>query len=191
MPPTQTWAALRSAPPSETFAALYRAHAAQLRAYARRLYGEGSSGGDDLSQRCAERMYRKFHLFSAGTNFVAWGRQITLNLYLTEVGKHKRWRGLNRAIPASADWLHDGAAHNHGGANYDYARLRQLIAALSPCLRTAFCLRYEGLSYEEIAAQVGAPVGTVKSRVHFARQKLRVWVEDLYAEPRPLTSQAH
>ena len=171
----------RASSPPHDFEQLYSAHLSGLRAYARRLHG-ADGGGDDLLQLCAERMYRKFHLYRAHTNFLAWGRQIMFNLYLTQYRKHQRWRELNELIPARASWLRGGTAENCGGDSYDHALLLRLLDSLSPCLRTAFGLRYEGLSYQEIAREVNAPVGTVKSRVFIARQKLRAWATELYAE---------
>jgi RNA polymerase sigma-70 factor (ECF subfamily) len=51
--------------------------------------------------------------------------------------------------------------------------VRNAIDELSPDHRLIITMRYvEGLSYREIAAVVGCPIGTVKSRIHYALDKI-------------------
>jgi len=53
-------------------------------------------------------------------------------------------------------------------------RVRQAVLALPPASRTVLVLReYEGLSYREIADTLGIPIGTVMSRLNYARNRLR------------------
>jgi RNA polymerase sigma-70 factor (ECF subfamily) len=62
------------------------------------------------------------------------------------------------------------------------AEVKRALAALPPKLRSAIVMHdLEGLSYEEVAAAAGCPVGTVKSRLFNGRtllkEKLRRYVE--------------
>ena len=64
------------------------------------------------------------------------------------------------------------------------ADLRQAIdaglATLKPAIRATFVMFAEaGLSYGEIASAQGVPIGTVMSRIHYARQKLQAHLQDL------------
>jgi RNA polymerase sigma-70 factor (ECF subfamily) len=53
-------------------------------------------------------------------------------------------------------------------------RVRQAVLALPPASRSVLVLReYEGLSYQEIADTLGIPIGTVMSRLNYARKRLR------------------
>jgi RNA polymerase sigma-70 factor (ECF subfamily) len=54
------------------------------------------------------------------------------------------------------------------------ARVRQAVLALPTASRTVLVLReYEGLSYREIADTLNIPIGTVMSRLNYARKRLR------------------
>jgi RNA polymerase sigma-70 factor (ECF subfamily) len=57
-------------------------------------------------------------------------------------------------------------------------RVRQAIAALPPEQRSALALAFfQGLSHQQIAAATGQPLGTVKTRIRLAMQKLRSLLE--------------
>ena len=60
------------------------------------------------------------------------------------------------------------------------AELKELIAKLDETLRTPFMLHYRGFKYQEIADQLGLPLGTVKSRIFFARKELKAKVDVRY-----------
>lgn len=57
--------------------------------------------------------------------------------------------------------------------------VERLLEQLSPCLRLTLVLReMEQLSYEEVASAMNVPVGTVRSRLHAARERFRaLWME--------------
>ena len=67
---------------------------------------------------------------------------------------------------------------DHILANTDQQCVQQAVAALPPILRTPIILRYRhNLRYAEIALRLDVPVGTVKSRLNTAIQKLRAILE--------------
>ena len=77
-------------------------------------------------------------------------------------------------------WLAELGDPNSGGAESpDRMRIRQVLLALPPEQREVLLLGYfEGLSSSEIAIAVGAPIGTVKSRVAAALSALRGALSD-------------
>ena len=165
--------------PRLPFALLYRGVVDKLRAYARHL--APNADGDDLLQEAAIRMYRKYEQFEPGTNFEAWGRRVLYHVYCSQYRKRGRARRLRAAAPSSATWLNPGDVDPDAGQHHDHALVEELFERLTPCLSSAFELRYRGLAYHEIAEQLDLPVGTVKSRVFHARRQLRTWYERLQA----------
>lgn len=56
--------------------------------------------------------------------------------------------------------------------------LSEIIEMLSPHHREVIILKYwEGMSYEEIALIVGSPIGTIRSRIHHAKQKIKEFID--------------
>lgn len=61
----------------------------------------------------------------------------------------------------------------------DYDRAVRALHRLPPKLRQAVVLRFlEGLSGPEVAAALGVPEATVRTRVYHARRKLRAWLDE-------------
>jgi RNA polymerase sigma-70 factor (ECF subfamily) len=64
------------------------------------------------------------------------------------------------------------------------SRIHEAIARLTPDHRQAIVLReIEGLSYEEIAEMMKCSLGTVMSRLFYARKKLQEMLKDTYENP--------
>jgi RNA polymerase sigma-70 factor (ECF subfamily) len=77
--------------------------------------------------------------------------------------------GMDAALPDEAPGPHAVLE-----ATSDAANLRACISQLSECQRSAIHLAfYEELAYDEIAAIEGVPVGTIKTRIHYAKRLLK------------------
>ena len=136
----------------------------------------------DLTQDAYLRVYRAWRSFQPGTSFLSWVYRILTNLYRDELRRRKgRYQ---EEIPE------DNAPQEFGGdrplavAPVDDYVERQLsepvskaLAELSPDQRAVVVLAdVEEYSYQEIAEIVGCSVGTVRSRLHRARNQLRKFV---------------
>lgn len=140
--------------------------------YLERLVGEEA---EDVHQELWLEVYRRIAQLTTPAAFVTW---------LFTVARHRAVDFL-RHRRRSRELLDDVAteAAVHGAPSVDAdgpglpdgtADLRAAIAALAPLHREVVVLRYqEELSYAEIAAVVGCSVGTVKSRLHYARHQLQ------------------
>lgn len=131
---------------------------------------------EDLLQQAVEEAWRAFGRFQPGTRFDSWLFRIIHNSYIDRVRRDRRRRmfslddltaeraGTSDAPAAAADGLLDGPV------------LRALQLLPPPFRAVVVLVDLEGLSYEEAAAVLRCPVGTVRSRLHRARLALREWL---------------
>lgn len=128
----------------------------------------------DLTQDVFIRVYRNLDKYSPGT-FEGWLYRITKNLFLDRVRRRKRvtleqlpeeeWRQPEDDSPGPEERLEQGLLRGD---------IEAALQTLPPDFRTAVVLcDVQGLSYEEIAAATGWPLGTVRSRIHRGRKLLR------------------
>ena len=132
----------------------------------------------DLAQDVFVRVYRNLHRYAPGT-FEGWLYRIPKNLFLDSVRRDQR---LRTESLADAEWR-EPASEEPGPAEAIEratleARLEDGLALLAPRYRLAVVLcDLQGLTYEEIAAATGWPLGTVRSRIHRGRKRLRAHLE--------------
>ncbi len=157
-----------------TWEQIVRDHSARVYRLAYRLTGN-QHDAEDLTQETFVRVFRSLHTYEPGT-FEGWLHRITTNLFLDAARRKKRIRmdamGDDADRYVSGDHL--GAperAYEHGNLDHD---IQHALDALPPEYRAAVVLcDIEGLSYEEIAVTLGIKLGTVRSRIHRARARLR------------------
>ena len=107
--------------------------------------------------------------------FPAWAYRITSNKSRDWIRRRQRMRRADEAY--GQRWADAENGGNH--AERQYADLRDALADLSGGDRAILSLRYEDdFSTAEIAEILGIPPGTVKSRLHHARQRLRRFLEE-------------
>lgn len=139
---------------------------------------------EDLFQETFVRVVQSISTYEPRAAFSTWVFTIARNLCL-DYHKHQR---LVRQVSLDAPVADDGGGvipfsdalaarqtdpSEAASAREEAGRVREAIASLSPILRETLILRvYNRLSYEEIAEIVGAPIGTVKFRVHDAVRQL-------------------
>jgi RNA polymerase sigma-70 factor, ECF subfamily len=123
---------------------------------------------DDVEQQTLIAVQRSVGSFQSRSRFMTWLHSVGAHTALAHV------RGLSRRRELTMEEAPDG--DDSGRFSSIVVRRADLDAAartLAPEQRLALRLWDEGHSYEEIAARVGAPVGTVRSRISRARQRLR------------------
>ena len=128
---------------------------------------------EDLVQDTYFRAFRAFSSFERGTNIRAWLFTI---LYRARADRYRR----TQRSPQTVALLDDGPAV--APAQDAMARgqedVMRALEQVPETFRTAVLLRdVQDFSYEEIAAITGVPAGTVMSRIHRGRARLRVLLE--------------
>jgi RNA polymerase sigma-70 factor (ECF subfamily) len=133
---------------------------------------------EDLVQETMLKAVRAWHQFERGTNAKAWLLTILRNTYINQIraARHRAATVDVTAVEAFTVFRDVQDADPEGtffASIVDHEVVRA-IDALPPEFREVVILSdAEGLSYAEIAGVIGAPVGTVKSRLFRARQLLQ------------------
>ena len=121
---------------------------------------------DDLTQEVALKAHAAFGTFRGRSSPSTWLYRIAVNAALRERENHRPAAGLDEVS-------------ERGKADDDTLNVRLALDRLPGDQRTALLLSvYEGLTCKEIAAVLEIPVGTVLSRIHRARQRLREELSD-------------
>jgi RNA polymerase sigma-70 factor (ECF subfamily) len=141
----------------------------------------------DLSQEAWIKGWQRLGQFQGGSSFMTWMTRIVINLCLDHLRKQKRHRadsieamddesgGVERQMPVVTV---------NPTAGLERAELRQKIdgalGQLSAEHRTVLVLHeFEDLEYKEIAKTVGCSIGTVMSRLFYARRKMAALLVEL------------
>lgn len=144
-----------------------------LRAFALKLTGNVVDA-NDLYQDTAYRIMSNADKFRPNTNFKAWAVTIMRNIFINNYRKKVR-RGTILDQTPNNYYINSGnrVIENDGETNASYKELLKLVAQLPEEFKRPFWMAYKGYKYDEIAEELNAPLGTIKSRIFFARRKLR------------------
>jgi len=142
-----------------------------LRRFARSLTGDASTA-DDLVQYTAEKALKAKAKFVGSGRYRSWLFTILYRTYLDEQMRfHKRGE---TSIEAAADI----ATAENAGAKMELQQTLLLLQKLPEELRATLTLiAVEGFTYQEVASMTDVPIGTVMSRLHRARAKLKDLME--------------
>ncbi|MDQ2917361.1 MAG: sigma-70 family RNA polymerase sigma factor [Pseudomonadota bacterium] len=156
----------------------------RLRRYARVLTGDATRA-DDLVQETLARGWQKRRLWAAGTDLRAWLFTIMHNVFVNQRAVALRDAqnvSLDGDGEAGAAWQVSVRAPQQ--AHVELLEVLREISRLPPDQREVLVLAaVEEMRYEEIAAVLSIPVGTVMSRLSRARAKLRRALSDSGSDP--------
>ncbi len=152
------------------FAHLLEGEIPRLRRYARALTRDASRA-DDLVQSCLVRAIAKQHLWQEGTDLRAWLFTILHNQHVNDVRRAIR-EGSSIPVEEVAAEL---PVSSNVGASLELRDLERAMSRLPDEQRQVILLvGLEGMRYEEVAAILGIPIGTVRSRLSRGRETLRI-----------------
>jgi RNA polymerase sigma-70 factor (ECF subfamily) len=151
------------------FARSLEAQLPRLRRYARALTHD-SSRADDLIQDTLVRALAKQHLYQDGTNLRAWLFTLMHNQYVNNARRNVREDNSLDVDTVAAHLV----AVTDPTASRQLRELDEAIGKLAIEQRQVILLiGLEGMSYEESAAILNVPIGTVRSRLSRGREALR------------------
>lgn len=159
-----------------------RRHWGSMVRYARRVRRPSYLDPEDIVQDALLKAWRNRHLFEGRASFSTW----VANLFWTQQSEARRQAGKRRNALTRLgleNLMRRLRAAPQDERAIDQAReeAERAISRLSAPLQDVLRLRLEGLEYQEIADALGWPIGTVRSRLHKAREFVRY---ELDASPR-------
>ncbi|WP_316757491.1 RNA polymerase sigma factor [Pedobacter aquatilis] len=128
----------------------------------------------DLLQHTFLKALDKYETYREDGNLGGWLYWIMRNSYINDFKKMSLSKISGRLVSdVSCAELLPGAALNLSEGTFVQRDIQHALAGISPIYAVAFVRHFEGYKYEEIAASLGIPVGTVKRRIHTARVQLQ------------------
>lgn len=129
---------------------------------------------EDLMQETSLRAFRHKDKFAEGTNFKSWISTIMRNAYINRYRKMKTRRHLNNSIENHSSAMENkNAIANQGEHNLRMKELKEMLDSVGDLYSVPFLLFHRGFEYKEIAEKLNIPIGTVKSRIFLARQRMK------------------
>jgi len=163
----------------EAFRRLFEEFGPRIRDYMRRR-GADAATAEELAQETLLTVWRKAALYSSDKGTPAsWIFTIARNLRINRLQREVVWQELSNeqadAIPSE-----DTAPDDRVAERQRQVRVQAVLAELPADQRAVITLAFiEGLSQNEIARRLSLPLGTVKSRMRLAYQRVRDALEDL------------
>lgn len=134
----------------------------------------------DLMQETALRAYDNIARFHPGTNFKAWISTILRNQFINTYRKKRTRNKVEAPVEEFMYVVENEHTRNLADSNIMMDELHAIVAKLPDTYRVPFEMFYTGYHYNEIADHLDLPIGTVKSRLFFARKQLRKGVHERY-----------
>ena len=140
------------------------------------------SDAEDLVQETVAKAYAAFHQFKPGTNLRAWLHRILSNTFINGYRKRRREPIQDLGFDFQEDWQTGNdplmpptrSAEAEAIERLASSEILQALRELPEEFRVAIYLAdIEGYPYREIAEMMNTPIGTVMSRLHRGRAKLR------------------
>lgn len=144
----------------------------------------------DLAQEAFVHAFRKLDSFRGDSQFYTWLFRIAVNATISF--RRKAARQKTSSVETAKEAAGIEPVDERGGARpsgrmevqEEQELVRRALSELSDEFRQAIVLtEIEGLSYEDAAEAVGCPIGTIRSRIHRARNELREKLRILLKEP--------
>lgn len=129
---------------------------------------------NDLYQETLYKALANHDKYNSGTNIKAWLFTIMRNIFINDYRRNSKRRTIFDNTPE--DYLINLRQTSVSNAAESTLRQKEIMKAienLPETFKLPFKLYFEGYKYQEISEYLNEPLGTIKSRIHFARKLLK------------------
>lgn len=151
-----------------------------LFAFAMKLTYSNREDANDLYQETVMRAFASKDRFQEGTNFKAWVTTIMRNCFINEYRKRRTRNQVEQPLEDNVEFAVRQAVRNDSGTIIMMKELRVMLDSMDDAHRVPFEMFFNGFEYQEIAEELDLPMGTVKSRIFFARKKMKDMIQGNY-----------
>ncbi len=133
-----------------------------------------SEAANDLYQETVYKALSNHEKYHPGTNIKAWLYTIMRNIFINDYRRRAKHRTIFDSTPN--DYLinnQQSVVKNTAESDLGMKEIKAAIRRLPEIFKTPFLLYFDGYRYNEIAVLLHEPLGTIKSRIHFARKLLK------------------
>ncbi len=128
----------------------------------------------DLIQETMYRAVANREKYNFGTNIKAWLYTIMRNIFINNYRRKVKQNVILDSTPNDFYLDHNQAAvANLAESRIKLKEIQKEVYNLPSIFKNPFLLYFEGYKYHEIAEMLNEPLGTIKSRIHFARKLLK------------------
>ena len=128
----------------------------------------------DLFQETLYRALANKDKYSSGTNIKAWLFTIMRNIFINDYRRRAKQKTVFNTLVNDSLIGSGTTVVNNGAENsLNLKEINHAIYHLPQIFKIPFLLYFEGYRYHEIAYSLNEPLGTIKSRIHFARKLLK------------------
>jgi RNA polymerase sigma-70 factor (ECF subfamily) len=133
-----------------------------------------SEVANDLYQETLYKALANQEKYNVGTNIKAWLFTIMRNIFINDYRRKAKQKTILDSTPNEyLINLKQATVSNDAVSGLRLKEIRQAINDLPEIFKNPFLLYFEGYRYNEIAELLNEPLGTIKSRIHFARKLLK------------------
>ncbi|MCC6762990.1 RNA polymerase sigma factor [Phnomibacter sp. MR] len=133
---------------------------------------------NDLLQETMYRALANKEKYNVGTNIKAWLYTIMRNIFINNYRRKAKQHTIFDSTPN--EFLlnyNQSVVANPAEGNIKLKEINAALQNLPEIFKKPFLLYFDGYKYHEIADMLQEPLGTIKSRIHFARKLLKAHLE--------------
>jgi len=133
-----------------------------------------NEAANDLYQETLYKALANQEKYNVGTNIKAWLFTIMRNIFINDYRRKAKQKTVfdNSANDYLIN-LKQASVNNAAESSLRMKEITEAVHQLPEIFKTPFRLYFDGYKYQEIADVLAEPLGTVKSRIHFARKLLK------------------
>ena len=133
-----------------------------------------NEAANDLYQETLYKALANKEKYNVGTNIKAWLFTIMRNIFINDYRRKAKQKTIFDSTPNEyLINLKQASISNAAESSMRMKEINKAIQELPEIFKTPFLLYFDGYKYNEIADVLHEPLGTIKSRIHFARKLLK------------------